>query len=123
MKLDSLYTADIHEEGSEIRIRDDAGKLTSLYIKVKGIDSITYRRELKLQKKKYFEAEQRGSEIDADEFVVDALVACTIGWRGTDEEYSETLCRELYSKAPYVKEQVDGFMAEKKNFTKPKSKK
>lgn len=120
MKLTDLYTVDNHEEGSYTQIFDDEGKKTPLHIKVKGVDSVSYRKELKKQKAAYFEAAQKGSEVDSEKFVIDALVECTIGWKGTDEKFSKKLCRELYSKAPFVKDQVDTFMAERKNFTKAK---
>jgi hypothetical protein len=123
MKIDTLFTADAHEQGSEVRIKDGNGKLTSLYITVKGTDSPTYQKELKRQKDAFFIASQASEEPDTDSFVIDALVACTVSWRGAEEKFSEKLCRELYTKAPYVRDQVDRFMVERKNFTKAKRKK
>jgi len=123
MKLTELYTVDNHEQGSEVQILDDQGNKTPLYIKVKGTDSVSYRRELKKQKTAYFEAAQKGAEVDTEKFVIDALVSCTIGWRGTDEKYTQTLCRGLYTKAPFVKDQIDSYIGERKNFTKAKPKK
>jgi len=120
MKLTELYTVDAHEDGAEVRIFDGEGVKTPLYIKVKGTDSVSYRLQLKKQKAAYFEAAQKNKEVDTDKFVTDALVACTIGWRGTDEKFTKKLCRELYEKAPFVKEQIDGFMADRSNFTKAK---
>ncbi len=123
MKLTDLYTVDIHEQGSELQIKDGEGELTPLFITVKGVDSVSYRNEFKKQKAAYLDASQTGKEVDTDKFVVSALVACTVGWRGTDEKFSKKLCKELYEKAPFVREQVDTFMVERKNFTKAKPKK
>jgi hypothetical protein len=123
MKLTELYTVDIHEQGSEVRVQDDEGNNTALWIKVKGMDSVSYRRELKKQKTAYFEAAKNGTEVDTEKYVIDALVACTIGWRGTDEKFTKKLCRELYTKAPFVKDQIDLYIAERANFTKAKPKK
>ena len=123
MKLKDIYTVDDHELGAEVRIRDGEGKLTSLYIKCKGVDSASYRKQLKIQKKKYQDALLQNVELDEDEFVADALVESIIGWRGTDEEYSKVLCKELLTNAPFVREQIDAFMSDRANFTKAKRKK
>ena len=123
MKLQDIYTVDDHELGAEVRIRDCNGKLTPLWIKCKGVDSVSYRKQLKVQKRKYQEALMQNVDLEEDEFVIDALVESIIGWRGTDEKYSKKLCRELLSNAPFVKEQVDAFMSDRANFTKAKRKK
>ena len=123
MKLQDIYTVDDHELGAEVRIRDGNGKLTPLWIKCKGVDSVSYRKQLKVQKRKYQEALMQNVDLEEDEFVIDALVESIIGLRGTDEKYSKKLCRELLSNAPFVKEQVDAFMSDRANFTKAKRKK
>ena len=120
MKLTELYTVDAHEDGSYVEIFDDEGSKTPLSIKVKGTDSLSYRKELKKQKTAYFTAAQNGTEVDTEKFVIDALIECTKGWKGTDEKFTKKLCRELYTKAPYVKDQIDSHIAERKNFTKAK---
>ena len=91
-------------------------KLTELYT-VDDIAACANEDELKAA---YFEAAQKNKDVDTDKFVTDALVACTIGWRGTDEKFTKKLCRELYEKAPFVKEQIDSFMVDRSNFTKAK---
>tara|TARA_R100001230_G_C5574935_1_gene95570 strand:- start:115 stop:486 length:372 start_codon:yes stop_codon:yes gene_type:complete len=123
MKLKDIYTVDDHELGAEVRIRDGEGKLTPLYIKVKGLDSIAYRKQLRLQKRKYQEALLQNKELEEDSFVVSALVESIIGWRGTDEKFSKKLCEELLTKAPFVRDQIDEFISDRKNFTKAKRKK
>jgi len=40
MKLNDIYTVDDHELGAEVRIKDGNGKLTALWTKVKGADSV-----------------------------------------------------------------------------------
>lgn len=123
MKLNDIYTVDDHELGAEVRIKDGNGKLTALWIKVKGADSVAYRKQLKLQKKKYQEALLQKRDLDEDDFVIEALSEIIIGWRGTDEEYSKELCVELLTKAPFVRDQIDAFMSNRANFTKAKRKK
>ena len=64
MKLDDLYTADIHEEGSEVRILDRSGNETNLYIKVKGVDSPSFRKWSKSHSKKRLEALRQSKDFD-----------------------------------------------------------
>tara|TARA_R100001440_G_scaffold62200_1_gene82261 strand:+ start:359 stop:730 length:372 start_codon:yes stop_codon:yes gene_type:complete len=123
MKLKDIYTVDDHELGAEVRIRDGEGKLTPLWIKCKGVDSASYRKQIKVQKRKFQDALINNKDVDEDSFVVDALVESIIGWRGTDEKYSKKLCKELLEKAPFVREQIDAFMSDRANFTKAKRKK
>lgn len=123
MKLDSLYTTDLHDEGAEIEILDYSNKPSGLYIKVVGVDSKIFRNEAKKQQKLYIEAVREKKDFDDDEVSLNSLVASTIGWRGTDQKFSKKLCKELYQKAPYVRDQVDRFIAERGNFIKAKPKK
>ncbi len=122
MKLNELYTTDLHDAGSELEILDDQGKKTGLFVKVVGVDSCIFRDQAKKQQRAYIEALRNKKDFDDDLFAVDSLVAATIGWRGTDEKFTKKLCKELYTKAPYIKDQVDLFIADRANFTKAKPK-
>ncbi len=123
MKVESLFTTDIHANGAECEILDGDGNKTGLFITVMGVDSPVFRAQAKLQQRAYIEALRNEKDFDGEEMDIDALVASTIGWRGTDEKFTPKLCKQLYSKAPYVKDQVDRFMAARENFTKAKPKK
>jgi|13_taG_2_1085334.scaffolds.fasta_scaffold219832_1 hypothetical protein len=122
MKLNELYTTDLHDAGSELEILDDQGKKTGLFVKVVGVDSSIFRDQAKKQQRAYIEALRNKKDFDDDLFAIDSLVAATIGWRGTDEKFTKKLCKELYTKAPYIKDQVDLFIADRANFTKAKPK-
>lgn len=122
MKLKDIYTVDEHEAGAEIHIRDGDGKFTPLWIKVRGLDSVKYRKAIKIQKGAYRDAllASKGKNVDEDKFVIRALVECIISWRGTDEKFTKKLCEELLTKAPFVREQIDEFISIRANFTKAK---
>ena len=122
MKLKDIYTVDDHEQGAEINVKDGSGKLTDLWIRVRGVDSVKYRKQIKIQKNLYREAlmASKSADVDEDVYVVKALVECVIGWRGTDEKYSKKLCGELLTKAPFVREQIDEFISVRANFTPAK---
>jgi len=123
MKVSELYTTDLHDAGSEVEIFDDQGNKTGLFIRVVGIDSAIFRAQAKKQQKAYMESLRSKKDFDDETFGTDTLVAATIDWRGTDEKFTKKLCKELYTKAPYIKDQIDSFMADRANFTsaKPKS--
>ena len=123
MKLSSLYTTDLHADGAELEILDGEDKPTGLFITVMGVDSQVFRDHAKKQQKAYIESLRSKKDFDDEDMSIDGMVAATIGWSGTSEEFSPELCRELYTKAPYVKDQVDRFIADRANFTKAKPKK
>lgn len=123
MKLAELYTTDLHEDGAEVEIVDGSGEKTGLFLKVMGIDSSVFRSHTKKQQRAYIDALRTGEEFDDEKYTIEALVSATIGWRGTDEKFSKELCEELYLKAPYIKDQVDRFMADRANFIPAKPKK
>jgi len=121
MQLSDLYTTDRHEEGAELVVKDEYGKDTNLVLILKGRDSKAYRDGRRAHQKAVIEAmtnKQNLDSLDDEKLDVDTFVAMTIGWKGTDEEFSEKLCRELYTKAPYVRDQVDLFIGNRANFTK-----
>ena len=123
MKITELYTADLHNEGSEVQILDQNGNKTNLHIKVVGMDSTAFRKHTKRYQKAYLEALRSNKEFDEDSLSIQGLVDCTVSWRGVDEKFSKKLCEKLYSQAPYIKDQIDTFMGDRANFTKAKPKK
>lgn len=123
MKLAELYTTDLHEDGAEVEIIDGAGEKTGLFIKVMGVDSEVFRNHSKKQQRAYIDALRKEEEFDDEALLVEGLVSVTIGWRGTNEKFTKELCEELYIKAPYVRDQVEKFMADRANFIPAKPKK
>jgi len=123
MKISKLYTTDLHDAGSEVEVLDDQGAKTGLFITVVGVDSTVFRAQAKKQQRAYIESLRGKKDFDDEAFATDSLVAATIGWRGTDEKFTKKLCKELYTQAPYIKDQIDLFIADRANFTsaKPKS--
>jgi hypothetical protein len=122
MKISKLYTTDLHDAGSEIEVLDDQGAKTGLFITVVGVDSTVFRAQAKKQQRAYIESLRSKKDFDDEAFATESLVAATIGWRGTDEKFTKKLCKELYTKAPYIKDQIDLFIADRANFTRAKPK-
>ncbi len=116
MDVKKLYTLEAHEEGSEIQIKDPStNELTDFYIKVKGVDSKSYREAVRKYHRKLLKDEEGGE--------IDLLVAITIDWRGLKSgkepvKFTPESAKSLYENAPNVASQVDRFIAERVNFTK-----
>ncbi len=123
MNIEELYTTETHEEGSDLTIKDHAGKDTKLIITVRGYDSPTYQKALKKQKMLYTKALRKNENIDESPFIIEALVSAIIGWKGVERSCTPAAISELLTKAPAVREQIDVFNSDRANFTKPKSKK
>lgn len=115
MELTSLYTAEAHENGSEVQVISPAdGELTDFHITVVGPDSKVYRDAVRKFQMKLLEKVE-GADIEL-------LVSITKGWRGLkdgkkDVEFTAAAAKDLYEKAPFVATQIDRFIADRKNFT------
>ena len=112
-----LFTADAHETGSEMRVKGPDGKFLDMYIMLRGIDSLTARQAINEVKRTI----AKGG--DREQAEVEAVVKFTLGWRGfmngdKEWEFTEDHARQLYTKAPYIREQADLFVSERGNFTK-----
>lgn len=119
MEFDDLLTADVHEAGSDMEIRHPAtGEKTGVFLLLKGVDSKTFRRALA-------EFNRKGMEKGADResLGIDLLVAVTEGWRGMkvdgqDKPFSKDAVRKLYVDSPAIRQQADGWIADRRNFTR-----
>lgn len=123
MKFDSLLTKSDHEEGAEMPVLNpQTGEDTGVKIKLLGVDSSTYQYEYKRQYNKAVSlmADKKSlspeSEVEAE---IEQLAAVTIGWSGVDDvEFSREACIKLYTESPPVRNQVNRFINNRKNFTK-----
>lgn len=116
MDIDSLKTRQAHDAGAEMRVRGPNGKLTDLYISFVGIDSTLWGKILADLERDAFEKK----EIDKFE----SLSKAATGWRnatanGKPVEFSQKNLQNLLKDAPYIYDQANKFIADRKNFTKP----
>jgi hypothetical protein len=125
MDLTSLA---VSSEGSVLTLTHPVtGADLPVKITLLGTDSPVFRkaqraivnRRLKQAKKTTLTAE----EIEAEG--VDALVACTVSWEGVELDGKKLDCtpeniRRVYTdvRLPFIREQVDSFIAERANFMK-----
>lgn len=121
--LEDFYTRDKHETGAVCEIRYPDGSPSRLKIRVKGLDSDVYRRASKRHANQALDhiANRTIEKFNDEKETLQALVDLTIGWNDEDEDvpaFTPEKCLELYREAPYVRDQVDGFIANRANFTK-----
>lgn len=123
MEVGSLYTVEASEQGAEVQIRDPrTRKPLDVFIRVKGIDSKDFRECKRRRQKVELEAMAENRDFDAEDLNLQMLVDLTIDWRGLMDEgkeytYSPERCRKLYEQSPAIREQVDVFIANRRNFT------
>jgi len=119
MELDKLCTTKLHEEGSELCVKDPLGNDTDFYITLAGIDSKRFKAAMVKMRK----AILANPEADLDVLKAEAIAECILSWRGltdNDKEVEFTLLRgeNLFLSAPYIYEQANDFIGERINFMK-----
>lgn len=126
MDIGSLMTVEDHNDGAEYNVlspRD--GKKTDVFIKIKGPDSVEWRKQKRLQTNAIIAsrgAKDAKTEIDYDAMDIDALVAVTVSWRGIVKDGKEWPCtkanaRKLYEQSPRIVSQLLTFVSDTVNFT------
>jgi hypothetical protein len=127
MDIGSLVTVSDHEAGAEYNVRSPVdGKLTDVFITIKGADSLEWRKQKRGQTNKIIESRsssKKAQELDYDSMDVDALVAVTVAWRGIIKDGEEWPCtaenvRFLYEGSPRIVSQLLTFISDSANFTK-----
>jgi len=119
MEIDQLLTVEDHEKGAKMNVNDQNGKKTDIILILAGMDSKVYRKAKTMLARELL----KDPDGDTEEARARALSKCTLGWEGlTDKgkvvKFSEKKAMNLYIGAPYVMDQVDGFVIDRANFTK-----
>lgn len=123
MDIESLFTRDDHNEGAEMRVRDKFGKETDFYIMLAGVDSDLWRNAERNQRVLDMSAAVAGKKAEP-RTAAQLLAYVTLGWRGLKSKgeeiaFSTEKAEEIYTNAPYIREQADAFFSNRANFTKP----
>lgn len=104
---------------------------TGIVITVVGRESKQFRTAYKkVQTKRIKNARGGAQKLTADLMEDDAcevLSACSLNWSGVVEngqviEFSHENAKRLYMDYPFIRDQVDTFVGNLENFTKPSSK-
>ena len=102
-------------------------KSKPITITVLGTDSDSYRDLLKARARKRLAAQKGNNQnkpVDLDETErrgIELLASCTIGWENIMEKgllvpFSKSNVIQIYTRYPWIKEQVDVYMADRSNF-------
>ena len=88
-------------------------------ITVYGAESLTYRKKMFDLRRKLVEDKATSFE-DGEAFMLNMLIAVTSDWSiqidGKKPECKAAVVREVYTVQPWLKDQVDLFVHEKRNF-------
>lgn len=131
MNLAQFDTVESANEGAKMEVRDTKGApilkkdKTPVTITLLGADSDVARAARNVATNRYLKAGRKAvvTAESADADALTFLVKCTVGWDGVgvDEEetaFSPEAARKLYMTFPFVREQVDIFIADRENFLK-----
>jgi hypothetical protein len=96
-------------------------------IRLLGMDSSRYRRHNRALLNRRLENPAKkptADQIDEDNLAM--FVALTVGWSGigldgVDLEFSEANAQKVYTRLPWVREQADAFIGDRKNFLRVSS--
>lgn len=112
MDIKDLYTADVHEAGSEMHVEGPDGKPIDFFITLVGKDSKKWRAI----KRKY----ERDMLMDKDperDYVAEMLADAVISWRGDGiQKFTRKAALELFINAPYILDQANVFVGTRSNF-------
>lgn len=131
MDLTNLIVNSASEDGAKCEIVHPVTERSfdpPVYITVVGIDSELYQKASReLTNKRLKKATARGrfkltataEELEAEH--IELLARCTVGWENIEWEgkplpFDKDNAKKLYTKAPWLREQVDLFMGDRANF-------
>lgn len=118
--LSKFDTVKGSEEGAWLEVLSpDGAEEIGAKIKLAGRDSKIMKKQQKLIAKK---KQRKGfSAVEEEDATIDMLVACTLDWEGFGEgkkplEFSADEVKNLYTRYPWIMEQVALFISERSNF-------
>lgn len=129
--LSELDTAKASNDGFDVSLYHP-GTNADLGIKIRvlGKDSDEFRKVSNAQNKRRMDRMSRGgfrnptpSPEELEQNGIELLAACTVGWSGVVLDgkslaFSKDNAKALYSRFPWIKEQVDAAIGDRANFIK-----
>ncbi len=122
--LSSLDVVAAAETGAEIEILHPVtGKELGITITIVGADSERYRKNLRslANSRLNRKARKTASLEEAEEDGLELLAKATLGWKGVvvdgaEIPFSPLEAKKLYKRFPWIKEQVDAAIADRRTF-------
>jgi hypothetical protein len=132
MELNRLDTKKLANDGAWMRVINIAtGEETDIEILLAGVDSESFREARRNWENKRRDKLEKGAGLPtADELEnqrLATLVACTLDWRNVEMDGQALACnkltaRHVYLNFPWLREQVDVFIGDRRNFLPPEAK-
>jgi len=125
MDLKNLNVVDVANQGEWLELEHPVtGEPLGVRIKLAGIDSDYYKKEMRRQQNRRLKKGIRNisaEELEAE--TISLLVACTLEWEnveydGTPLECNAENVRKIYKEFSWIREQVDVFINNRGNFIK-----
>ncbi|MFZ9660174.1 MAG: hypothetical protein ACO29X_06475 [Arcobacteraceae bacterium] len=114
----------LSDAGTKLELKDLDGKSfkEKAFITVKGLDSAEGRASTLKLRQKIVDAMKEETKVEEDAGI-ELLVDLTIGWEGIKNEgvaleFTKDNCFQIYKNYLVVREQVDKFVSNRKNFLK-----
>ena len=112
------------EEGAELEVLDPVtGDGVGVFVTLAGADSTAHRKATATIAKRRMTATKgsRNKGFDLEKFEaegIEVLAACTLGWKGVVVDGTPLPCSrdkaiKLYTRFPWVREQVEGFISDR----------
>lgn len=97
------------------------GKETDIVFIVCGTDSKEYRQAIRDVMAKRLSSDKESTQDDLENDEAEILSRCTKGFKGllidgVEPKFSTEKAKDIYLKWPWLKDQVDKFIANKSNF-------
>lgn len=134
MKFDfkDLDTAKFAQQGEELQlIHPDGVTPMEMFITLRGMDSDAYQAKKleiarRIQSRKQRNAKYVVPAEEQDEFGYELLAACTLAWRGFEEDgqplsFSEAAALKQFRRFQWLAEQAAAFIQDRANFLRPSS--
>lgn len=134
LDIAAFDTVAASNKGAEIELKhpvtmEPLGAFVTVLGKDSDIFRQAFRRKVNAKLARDAMAKKRGKDVepptveDSEADGLDLLVACTTGWRGLTDggeplEYSPEAARNLYTRAPWIRLQVDEAIGDLANFMK-----
>lgn len=112
------------KDTTQVNITLPNGEVTDIIIEVAGQDSEKFRKAEVAKRNRRLKAAMKNKKVSAeqlDEEGLNLLVSCTVSWQNVMWGKEELECtpdnvRKLYTKHPFIREQVDEAIADRTLF-------
>lgn len=128
MDLTQLDSVKASNDGADLHVvHPSTGEKLGIVITLAGPDSDVFRKAKRRNTDKRLKAVQKGREklssAELEQEATEILAACTLDWSGIQEGKKDLECTpenasDLYTRYPWIREQVDEFIGDRANFIK-----